>query len=547
VIAAGAQKSSTVYAEPAVTATDGTNISAAAADNNTGIVPSLTAPLVNVTQWESTGLGCTTPASGAAKGKILLVQRGTCTFVQKVQNAQTAGAVALIVYNYEYPATTTDQQYGYYGETLMSMDLTAASSLSAIANFPAIFIGYSEGAALASSASSNSSYTVTAVFGLGTGDTHQLAYFSSRGPDADLAIKPELVADGNSVVTAWCTNTTLDSYYNACNPYGFALMDGTSFSSPMTAGAVALVMSARPGLTVDDYRSLIVNGASAMTDDSGNTMPVQTAGAGSLDVLQAVKSSVTANPVSLSFGSAGSSVATTQQLTLKNVGSATTTYNLAFEGVTSSAVSGSAVTLDSGGTVYFPALGSVFGDYLGLSNPLPSIWTRSVTLAAGAETTVVVQAPSARSAQGTYQGFIDVTASGSSTPEARIPWWYAVPSSTATEIVLDPSNNSTTDLLYLYQSSSTGYYTGTIAVRFVDSTGVPLSAPSTISAVSLSNGAVASTPYQATSASTCESSCTSVTFPNVWLIDFTAAYDYTYYTFRITSGGLTRIVYAYSY
>jgi len=544
VIAAGAQQSSIVYAEPEVTSADGTQISAAAASNNTGITPSLTAPLANVTQWDSTGLGCNSFGSNVATGKIVLIQRGTCNFYVKLQNAKAAGAVAVIVYNYQNPSYSGDVTYGNY---LVSMDLSSATSPATIANFPAIFVSYADGQTLISKVGSSSSYTVTANFGLGAGDTHQLADFSSRGPDADLAIKPDLVADGNSVVTAWCTNTTLDSNSgnNACNPYGFALMDGTSFSAPMTAGAVALVMAARPGLTADDYRSLIVNGASAMTDDSGATMPVQQAGAGSLNVLQSVKSTVTASPVSLSFGAAGSSVATTQQLTLKNVGTTTASYSLNLEGVSTPTVTGSPITTATGGTVYMPLPSQVFGDYLGLSNPQPTLWTRSVTLAAGAETTVVVQAPPARALPGTYQGFIDITASGASAPEARIPWWYAVPASTPTEIVIDPSNSSGNPLI-LYQDNS-GYFTGTIAIRFVDSTGVPVAAPGTISVTSLSNGAMTSAAYQATSQSTCESACTTVVFPNVWLIDVTAAYDYQSYAFRITSGTLTRDFYAYSY
>jgi subtilisin family serine protease len=541
VIAAGAQQSTTLSTSPAVTATDGTNISAAAADNNTSIVPALTAPLVNVTKWDTTGLGCNALPSGVAKGEILLIQRGNCNFSVKVQNAQTAGAVAVIVYNVAASSDTTS------GDYLVNMDLSAATPLSSVANFPALFIGYDDGQTLISKVGSGSSYSVTAMFGLGQGDTHQLADFSSRGPDADLAIKPDLVADGNSVVTAWCTNLTLDVNNNACDPFGFQLMDGTSFSAPLTAGAVALVKSARPGLTADDYRSLVVNGASPMTDDSGNTMPVQQAGAGSLDVLQAVKSTVTANPVSLSFGAAGSSVATTQQLTLKNVGTATTTYNLSFEGVATSTVAGSPVTLASGGTVYMPLPSQIFGDYLGLSNPLPTLWTRSVTLAAGAETTVVVQAPPAQVAQGPYQGFIDVTASGSSTPEARIPWWFAVTASTPTAIALDCPDGCPLDLSY---DSSTGYYDATIAVRFVDSTGVMLAPSSTPSVISVSGGAVASAPYQATSASTCETTCATVVFPNVWLIDITAPYyaeTGDTYTFRITSGGLARDFTAYVY
>jgi subtilisin family serine protease len=548
VIAAGAQQSSTVYTGPTVSSTDGTSYSAVAADNNTGTTQALTAQLVSVTAWDSSGLGCTALPAGVASGKILLIQRGTCYFSVKVQNARTAGAAAVIVYN---QAVESD---GTGGDYLIAMDLTmsdaatelTASQLTAIANLPALFVSYANGQTLLGSVGASGSYTVTANFGFGAGDTHQLADFSSRGPDADLAIKPDIVAAGQSVVTAWCTNTSLDSASgnNACDPFGFALMDGTSFSAPLTAGAAALVRSARPGLTGDDYRSLIVNSASPMLDDNGNTMPVQAAGAGSLNVLQAVKSTVTANPVSLSFGAAGSSVPTSQQLTLKNVGTATTTYNLTFEGVSTSTIAGSPVTLTSGATVYMPFPNLALGDYLGFSNQAPVLWTHAVTLASGAAETVTVQAPPVRATPGTYQGFIDVTPSGSSVPEARIPWWFAVPAAAPTAIAFDPSNsNSIYSPLYLTYDPSTGYYDATLAVRFVDSTGVTFNAPGSINVAALSGYAVVSTIAQANSQQTCENACTNVVFPNVWLITISASQNSNLgdtSVFQITCGNLTR-------
>ena len=545
VIAAGAQQSTTINTyNPIVSSTDGTSIYAADADNNTGTTHALTAPLVSVTTWDSTGLGCGTPQAGVASGKILLIQRGTCNFSVKAQYAQTAGAVALIVYNQSVESDGTG------GDYLVAMDLSmanattalTASQLAAIAKLPAIFVGYADGETLINKVGASSSYAVTADFGFGAGDTHQLAYFSSLGPDADLSIKPDLVAAGQSVVTAWCTNTSLDSASgnNACDPFGFALMDGTSFSAPLTAGSVALVKSARPGLTADDYRSLIVNGASPMLDDSGNTMPVQYAGAGSLDVLRAVQSTVTAYPVSLSFGAAGSSVPTSQQLTLKNVGTATTTYNLSFEGVSTSSITGSPVTLTSGATVYMPLPNLALGDFLGLSSQAPVLWTRAITLNAGAAGAVTVQAPPVRATPGTYQGFIDVTASGSSAPQARIPWWFAVPAAAPTAIALDCGDGCP---LSLYYDSSTGYYDAVLAVRFVDSTGVTFAAPGSVTVTALSGAAVATTPVQANSQQTCENPCTNVVFPNVWLITVSAS-QYSNSgdtsTFQITSGNLTR-------
>jgi subtilisin family serine protease len=545
VIAAGAQQSTTINNyNPTVTPTGGASLYALAANNNTGTTQALTAPLVSVTTWDSTGLGCGTAKAGVASGKILLIQRGTCNFSVKALYAQTAGAVALIVYN---QAVESDGSGGNY---LVPMDFTmmntttalTPSQLATIANLPALFIAYGDGGTLLNGIGSSGSYMVTANFGLGTGDSRQLAYFTSLGPDADLTIKPDLVAAGQSVVTAWCTNTSLDSASgnNACDPFGFALMDGTSFSAPLTAGSVALVKSARPGLTADDYRSLIVNGASPMLDDSGNTMPVQYAGAGSLDVLRAVQSTVAAYPVSLSFGAAGSSVATSQQLTLKNVGTATTTYNLSFEGVSTSSITGSPATLPSGATVYMPLPNLALGDYLGLSNQAPVLYTHAVTLASGAATTVTVQAPPVRATPGTYQGFIDVTASGSSVPEARIPWWFAVPASAPTAIAVDSSDGLP---VYLTYDPSTGYYDGMLAVRFVDSTGVTFAAPGTMSVTVLSGYAVVTTIAQADSTQTCEAACTDVLFPNVWLITVAASSNSNSgdtSTFQITCGNLTR-------
>lgn len=537
VIAAGAQMSTTIDADPTVTATDGTSIAAAAADNNTGVTKALTAPLVNIKQWDSSGLGCTNgsvwPKAGVASGKILLIQRGTCNFDVKVLNALTAGALAVIVYNQAVPAD------GSSADSLVNMYLSGAPNPALIANVPALFVGYNDGLTLVSK-TSGGPFTITASFGLGAGDVRQLADFSSRGPDSDLTIKPDLVAAGRSVIAAWCTDTTLDSNSgnNLCDPFGYQLLNGTSFSAPLTAGAIALVKSARPGLAGDDYRSLIVNGASRLVDDNGITWPVLAAGAGSLDVLRAVKSTVTANPVALSFGSAGSSVATTQQLTLKNVGTATTTYNLSFEGMSASTTTGAPATLASGATVYMPLPNLALGDYQGVSNQAPVLRTRSVTLAAGAAATVTVQAPPVRATVGTYQGFIDVTPSGSSVPDARIPWWFAVTAAAPTRIVLDSNT------LFLSQDPSTGVIIGTLALRFVDSTGVMLAPPSSINVGNLSGSAVASAPYQASSQLTCESpACNSnVVFPNVWLIDVIAPRGTAHgdsSSFRITSGSLT--------
>jgi serine protease AprX len=62
-----------------------------------------------------------------------------------------------------------------------------------------------------------------------------LALFSSRGPTADGRIKPDVAALGVSVLVA-----------TAGRPEVYSVVNGTSFSCPLVAGAAALVLSAHP-------------------------------------------------------------------------------------------------------------------------------------------------------------------------------------------------------------------------------------------------------------------------------------------------------------
>jgi PA domain len=62
------------------------------------VAPGITAPAVLVNDGVGvTSDGCEPLAPGSANGLILLIDRGTCTFVIKVTNAQNAGALAVIV------------------------------------------------------------------------------------------------------------------------------------------------------------------------------------------------------------------------------------------------------------------------------------------------------------------------------------------------------------------------------------------------------------------------------------------------------------------
>jgi len=72
----------------------------------------------------------------AMPGKVALIERGDCPFVDKVKNAQNAGAIGAIVYNMSNPATGTPE------------DLVAMAGNDPSITIPAIFVARSSGLAL---------------------------------------------------------------------------------------------------------------------------------------------------------------------------------------------------------------------------------------------------------------------------------------------------------------------------------------------------------------------------------------------------------------
>src|SRR5262249_35703636 len=104
--------------------------------------------------------------------------------------------------------------------------------------------------------------------------------------------------------------------------------DGTSLSAPLVSGAVAVVKAARPKLTVDQYRSLVINSASAFPDGS-STIDVLQTGAGLLNLSAAVTTNTAVTPTSVSFGQVKSSDAISRDLTIMNLGSGSDTFQVA--------------------------------------------------------------------------------------------------------------------------------------------------------------------------------------------------------------------------
>jgi subtilisin family serine protease len=84
-----------------------------------------------------------------------------------------------------------------------------------------------------------------------TSSDGELATFSGTGPTADGRIKPEIVAQGMGIF--WADGNSINSYDSN--------VGGTSCSTPLVAGAAALVLSAHPELTNMQVRKALLNTA----------------------------------------------------------------------------------------------------------------------------------------------------------------------------------------------------------------------------------------------------------------------------------------------
>ena len=144
-----------------------------------------------------------------------------------------------------------------------------------------------------------------------------VAFFSSRGPAiGTAAIKPEIAAVGTYLFMAAQNYDPNGDLYSALR---YTDASGTSFSTPMVAGAAALVKQLHPGWQPWQIKSALVNTATQDVTDNGPTANVPAVGAGKLNVGNAVSPSVTVNPAIASFGVL-QSLPATQKFQVQNNG-----------------------------------------------------------------------------------------------------------------------------------------------------------------------------------------------------------------------------------
>jgi minor extracellular serine protease Vpr len=261
----------------------GTTIGAAVGD-----FPPL--PTSSFDLWFNSQLNACTSVDPEASGKVVVVDRGVCTFSTKVRSAIAAGAIGVVVINNVAGDPTAMAKDGGGGDDL-----------------PAVMIGKNEGAALRAANPPDASAVATFQEFI-TANQDILAGFSSQGPTAvDFAVKPDVTSVGVNVLSSI---TCVGSGF-PCTTTGdgtdapWAFFSGTSMSTPHIAGSAAVLLQLHSDWTPAQIKSALVNRAELVVTDAvtGTHDVGPTAQGGGRENLSVAADATTwMDPVSGSFG-----------------------------------------------------------------------------------------------------------------------------------------------------------------------------------------------------------------------------------------------------
>lgn len=225
--------------------------------------PLTTAITAPVQYTPSNALGCTPFAAGTLTGRIALVNRGSCTFADKIRNIQAGGALIGVIGLVDGSAPFT----GAYAD---GVPITIPGYMISLADANAIRSGATVTFDPANTFPLISSVTST----------------SSRGPMfEDFRIKPEIGAPGASVSAMSGTGTQSDAF------------GGTSGAAPMVSGAAALLKQLYPTVAPQRLKQLLINNAETDITQPGAPngvipdalAPISRIGGGEVRVDQAAK------------------------------------------------------------------------------------------------------------------------------------------------------------------------------------------------------------------------------------------------------------------
>jgi minor extracellular serine protease Vpr len=332
-------------------------------------------PATSFNLFDTHSNGCTSVDPGAS-GDVAIIDRGVCSFSQKVANAKAAGAIGVLIIN-----------------NVAGDPIPMARTAGFDDDLPAVMIGLNEGAALRASGATTASAGATFQEFVTPANKDILASFSSQGPTlVDLAAKPDVTSVGVNVLSSCVETDPID-----CGEAPWAFLSGTSMSTPHIAGSAAVLLQLHSDWTPAQIKSALVNRADLVVKDSitGTHDVGPTAqGTGRENLSVAADATTWMDPSAASFGRVTVGHPTSLNITLSNPTGSSQMY----------AVSVTKFTPDTfGGTVP-----SVFDAGTLTSGDNRITVPGSVTVPANGSTTLTVTVNSGQPLGTVIQGWIDL-------------------------------------------------------------------------------------------------------------------------------------------
>jgi minor extracellular serine protease Vpr len=248
--------------------------------------------------------GCAVRPAGSLTGQAVLIRRGTCTFFVKASNAQAAGAAAVVLYNNTVGALAPTVA-GTPAITIPVVAITAAQ-------------GAALDAAIAAGPTTLSWGADYVSYPFGTGGL--ISGFSSFGLAADLSLKPNLGAPGGGIFSSY-----------PLEQGGATTLSGTSMSSPHVAGAVALILEARPRIKARDMLTRLQNSADPKNWSGAPSLGLldhaHRQGAGMIDIIGTIDATTVVEPGQIALGESQAGPQTIK-IEVENKGYTNVTYDI---------------------------------------------------------------------------------------------------------------------------------------------------------------------------------------------------------------------------
>ena len=219
---------------------------------------------------------------------IVLIRRGTCTYVQKAQNAANFGAKYIVIYNNK-PGTVE-----YDASSVPGIEAAAMVTSEVGERWIKLL---KDGSDVTLSVTGPETAETQLISPINEVTGGALSYYTSWGPSWDLEeIKPSFGAPGGNILSTYPTAKG-----------GYAVLSGTSMACPLVAAAYALVSQVRGTLDPREILHVLSADSKPQVFNDGAAFyqylaPVPQQGGGLMQVSDAAYATTLLEPSSLSFG-----------------------------------------------------------------------------------------------------------------------------------------------------------------------------------------------------------------------------------------------------